>query len=163
VTGVVQDPAAPTPAATEESPAPAPTPADARRRRLRLSWLALLVVLVVGLVVGTSGDRGPRTTEERVDAIAETVRCPTCRSQAAADSDAASGRAVVAEIGAQVEAGRTDDEIRAYFSDIYGEQILLTPSGSGFVGLVWVLPVVALVLGAAGLALTFRRWKRWST
>lgn len=130
-------------------------------RRLRLSWLALLVVLAIGLVVGASGDGGPRTTEERVDAIAATVRCPTCRSQAAADSDAASGRAVVAEIGAQVEAGRSDDEIRAYFSDIYGEQILLTPSGSGFVGLVWVLPVVALVLGAAGLAVTFRKWKRW--
>ncbi len=144
-------------------PAPGSRDASSQVRRLRLSWLALLIVLAIGLAVGVSGDGGPRTTEERVDAIAETVRCPTCRSQAASDSDAASGRAVVAEIGAQVEAGRTDDEIRAYFSDIYGEQILLTPSGSGFVGLVWVLPVVAFVLGAAGLALTFRKWKRWST
>ncbi|MBA2497687.1 MAG: cytochrome c-type biogenesis protein CcmH [Acidimicrobiia bacterium] len=150
MTDTVREPAAP--------PAPGPTNGSSPLRRLRLSWLALLVVLAIGLVVGASGDRGPRTTEERVDAVAETVRCPTCRSQAAADSDAASGRAVVAEIGEQVEAGRTDDEIRAYFADIYGEQILLTPSGSGFVGLVWVLPVVALVLGAAGLAVTFRRW-----
>lgn len=140
-------------------PATAPRPTLSPARRLRLSWLALLVVLAVGLAVGASGDRGPRTTEERIDAIASTVRCPTCRSQAAADSDAASGLAVVAEIGEQVEAGRSDDEIRAYFADVFGEQILLTPSGSGFVGLVWVLPVVALVLGAAGLAVAFRR--RW--
>jgi cytochrome c-type biogenesis protein CcmH/NrfF len=38
--------------------------------------------------------------------------------------------------------------------------VLLVPKASGFDALVWVLPVAALVCAAAGLAVTFRRWKR---
>lgn len=147
---------------SEAASAPRRRPVRANRR-LRRSWVALLVVLAAGLAVGMSGDNGPRTTDERVAVIASTIRCPACRSQSAGNSEVASARAVVAEIGVQVEAGRSDDEIRAYFADIFGDEILLTPSGTGFVALVWVLPVVALVLGAAFLAVTFRRWRRWST
>ncbi len=41
----------------------------------------------------------------------------------------------------------------------YGERILLTPGRSGLVGLVWALPVAALVAALAGVALAFRRWR----
>ena len=47
--------------------------------------------------------------------------------------------------------GQSDDEIRAYFSKTLGDDILLRPPASGWGGLVWVLPVVALVLAAAGI------------
>jgi cytochrome c-type biogenesis protein CcmH len=129
----------------------------------RLSWLS--VALVVGglLVYGTVDGRDARTDEERVQAIASTIKCPTCRSQSAADSDAPASRAIRAEIARRVADGERDGDIRAYFRSRYGEEILLTPSSSGVTGLVWVLPVAALVLAVLGLAVAFHRWRRWQT
>jgi cytochrome c-type biogenesis protein CcmH len=126
-----------------------------------LSYVALALVVAAALVVGVV-DRGEaRTVEERVHDIASTIRCPACRGQSAAGSDAASAQAIRVEIAERVEAGESDDDIRAYFAATQGDEILLTPPRSGVGSLVWVIPVVVLVAGGAGLALAFHRWKRW--
>lgn len=127
-----------------------------------LSWAALAVVAVAALVYGTVDDRSAASTEDRVQAVASTIRCPQCRSQSAADSDAPTAQAVRVEIAERIEAGESDGEIRAYFASTYGEEILLTPPAEGVGSLVWVLPVAATVLAAGGLAWAFLRWRRWS-
>ena len=38
-------------------------------------------------------------------------------------------------------------------------QILLVPKATGFDALIWVLPVMGFVVGAAALAFAFRRWR----
>jgi cytochrome c-type biogenesis protein CcmH len=124
-----------------------------------LPWAAMAVVVAVALAVGTTGDGPPRTLEERAMALADTVRCPTCRSQSAADSDAPASQAIRTEIESRLRDGQDDDQIRAYLVSRYGEDVLLNPSGSGVTGLVWALPVAAVVLAAAGLGLAFRRWR----
>src|SRR3989442_1671974 len=58
-----------------------------------LPWLALVAVLVVALVVGTRGESGKLTVDQRVHRVADELRCPTCRSQSMADSDAAAAKA----------------------------------------------------------------------
>jgi cytochrome c-type biogenesis protein CcmH len=124
-----------------------------------LPWLALAVIVVVALAVGasrnTSDSPAARTTR-----IAKEVRCPTCRGLSAAESDAKAAEAVRAEIRSRVDQGQSDGEIRAYLASRYGDDILLRPEGTGVTGLVWALPVVALVAGAGGLVLAFRRWSR---
>lgn len=130
------------------------------RTARRLSWIALAIVGVVALVVGTVDDGPARATEDRVNDIAATIRCPQCRSQSAGDSDAATARAVRAEIAERVEAGESADEIRDYFASRYGAEILLTPPAEGVGSLVWVVPVVAFVLAAGGLGAAFVRWRR---
>jgi cytochrome c-type biogenesis protein CcmH len=131
--------------------------------RRRLSWVAVGLVSLAALAWGTLGDSEPRTAEDRARALAETIKCPTCRSQSAADSDAPASEAIRDVIAERIAAGQSDAEIRAYFASRYGEQILLTPSASGLTGLVWVLPVVVLVLAAAGLSWAFVRWRRWAS
>lgn len=121
----------------------------------------MAVVALVALGIGTFGDRGPRTVEERVLDVAATIRCPQCRSQSSADSDVAAARAVRAEIRERIDEGQSDDEIRAYFASTFGEDILLTPPSTGVGALVWIIPVVATVVAAAGLGVAFRRWQRW--
>ena len=125
-------------------------------------WAALVAVLTIALVIGGRDGGGPPTVESRVERIASEVRCPTCESLSAAESDAPASGAVRDAIRERVEAGDSDGEIRAFLVSRFGEDILLRPSSSGVVSLVWVLPVVALVAGAAGLGLTFRRWRRRS-
>lgn len=119
----------------------------------------MALVAVAALVVGLTADDGPRTTEDRVTALGETVRCPTCRSQSVAESEAPVAREIRAEIADRVEAGESDAEIRDYLVSRYGQEVLLTPPAEGVAGLVWVIPVVAVVAALAGLAVAFRRWR----
>jgi cytochrome c-type biogenesis protein CcmH len=125
----------------------------------RLGWLALAVMLATALVVGVTDDGGPRTPGERERDVAASVACPTCDGQSVADSDASAARGVRSYIEDRIAEGAGDDDIRAELADRYGDQILLTPGRSGLAGLVWVLPVAALVAAFAGLVLAFRRWR----
>jgi cytochrome c-type biogenesis protein CcmH/NrfF len=124
-----------------------------------LPWAALAVVVVTALAVGTfDRDGGARTDEERASALAEGFRCPTCRGQSVADSDAPAAEAIRTQIERQIAEGRSDAQIRDDVLTRYprSEQV---PPRSGLAGLVWVLPVAAVVVAAAALAVAFRRWR----
>ncbi|MGH9192918.1 MAG: cytochrome c-type biogenesis protein [Acidimicrobiales bacterium] len=122
-------------------------------------WLAMAAVLLVALAVGVADDGGPRTPEERARNLAETVACPACDGQSVAESDAAASRGIRTLIAERIEQGASDDAIRDELVATWGEPILLTPDGSGVGGLVWVLPVAALVLALAGVGYVFWRWR----
>lgn len=124
------------------------------------SWALMGLVLAGGLFVATRPDGAVRTPEDRIFAIAETTKCPTCRSQSVAESEAPIAKEIRADIARRVESGETDSEIRGFLRSRFGEEIELRPSATGVTGLVWVIPVVVVVLAAAGLALAFRRWRR---
>lgn len=126
----------------------------------RWSWLCIAALVVVALVRAGVSDGPPPTAAETVRSIAATIKCPTCRSQSVAGSDSAAARAIRGEITTRVANGESADSIRAAIASTYGDDVLLTPSGSGVEGLVWVLPVVALVFGLAGVAAAFSRWRR---
>lgn len=126
----------------------------------RWSWLVIAALLLVGLGRATFTDGAARTTEEQVRAIASTMKCPVCKSQSVADSDVAAARAIRLEIAGLLEEGRSDDEIRSTIASTYGADVQLTPRAGGFEGLVWMLPVVALVVTLAALTAAFARWRR---
>lgn len=125
----------------------------------RLGWLAMAAVLVVALWVAITGDRPASTPEERARSLAETVACPTCDGESVADSNAVAAQDIRQVINEQIAAGSSDDEIRDMIAARYGEDQLLTPGRSGLAGLVWILPVVALGAGIAGIGYAFYRWR----
>lgn len=125
----------------------------------RWSWLFIVALVLVALVRNAVDEGPPRTDEERVRVIATTLKCPTCRSQSVADSDSAAARSIRSEIARRVADGQSGDEIRTAIASVY-DDVQLIPRASGFEGLAWFLPVLALVLALAGLAATFRRWRR---
>jgi cytochrome c-type biogenesis protein CcmH len=124
----------------------------------RLAWLGLAAVVVVALVIGTT-DRKPATAEERARHIGNTVMCPACSGESVSNSQAPVAVNIRRQIAARVAAGETDQQIRDALANAYGERVIMTPPRSGIAGLVWVLPVAALVAALAGLALAFRRWR----
>ncbi len=127
--------------------------------RRAASWLLMALVVGVALVVGAGGDGGPPTDEERAARLATEIRCPTCRSQSAADSDAPAADFVREEIRRRVAEGQSDRQVRDYFTSRYGDDILLDPPRSGVATFVWALPVVGTAGAVTGLALAFRRWR----
>ncbi|MFP5377644.1 MAG: cytochrome c-type biogenesis protein CcmH [Acidimicrobiia bacterium] len=126
-------------------------------RRRWLPWLALAAVVAAALWVGAGAGDGPPTPAARADRLAAQVRCPTCEGLSAAESETPAAVAVRQANRRRVDAGQTDDEIRAFLVSRYDRGILLTPGGTGVAALVWALPVAAVVLGAGGMALALRR------
>ncbi|MDB4912698.1 MAG: cytochrome biosis protein [Gemmatimonadetes bacterium] len=66
-------------------------------------------------------------------------------------------RAVVRE---QLAAGRTPDDVKAYFVSKYGEWILLAPAAHGFNILAYALPVMVVLGGCLLIVVAVRRWTR---
>jgi cytochrome c-type biogenesis protein CcmH/NrfF len=124
-----------------------------------LPWVTIAVLVVSALVIAVLDDEGPATDADQARRIAATIRCPTCRGQSVLESDAPTARAIRDEIDRRIAAGETGREIRAYLVSVHGREILLNPPRSGVAGLVWVLPVAAMLAALAGLALTFHRWQ----
>ncbi len=125
---------------------------------LRLSWVALCVVAVAGLIIGTV-DRDDQTPAGRARDLGSRLACPECDGQSVADSDAAIAREIRVDIARAIDAGETDDQIEARLVARYDERVLLTPSSSGVTSLVWILPIVAAAVGVVGLAFAFLRWR----
>ncbi len=131
--------------------------------RKRLAWLALVAVVAVALVLAALGPGDEKSSPaKQADTIARSVRCPTCRGQSVAESAAPAAQAIRTEIRRRLDAGESRAEIEAYFVGRYGGDILLTPPRGGIGGLVWIVPVVAIVGAAAGLGLALQRWSRRS-
>jgi cytochrome c-type biogenesis protein CcmH len=125
------------------------------------AWVLLLFVVVAFLAVGASRASGPSTPAERADSIAKRVACPVCDGESVYESRNTASVNLRNAISQLVNEGRaTDDEIIAVIERSYGGRVLLVPKASGFDALVWALPVTALVCAVAGLAVTFRRWRR---
>lgn len=124
-----------------------------------VSWLALGAVLTVALIIGARTGGPPPTPAQRAHALETQIRCPTCRSQSMANSDAPAAVAGRDLILSMVKAGQSDGAIRAYFVSKYTEDIMLDPPHKGISALVWIVPFVAVVAAVAGLVLAFRRWK----
>lgn len=123
----------------------------------RLSWALLGLVLVGALMVGSRGQSGPPTPEQRVRRITSVVRCPTCRGLSVAQSDAPAAKAIDDEVRRRVEAGETDGQIKAYLVSRYSEDILLQPKSSGAGLVVWGLPVIGAMAAVGGLVFVLRR------
>jgi cytochrome c-type biogenesis protein CcmH len=122
------------------------------RRALLLA--AAVALLAAGGVMGALAfaPRAEPTAAERVQSLSAQLRCPDCQSLSVAESHTQAAAAIRTEVERQVAAGRSDDQIRSYFVDSYGEWILLAPSDP----VVWWPPVAALLLGVGVLAAWFR-------
>lgn len=122
-------------------------------------WVALALV-VVATLVWSAWPTSDRTLREHTLELAAELRCPDCEGLSVADSATTSGRAIRADIRRRIAAGQSDAEIRQVYVERYGDSILLKPEGDGIGILVWGLPIIAVLLGAAGLAYAFVRWRR---
>jgi cytochrome c-type biogenesis protein CcmH len=131
-------------------------------RRRAVGYVAMLAVLVAALVIGIRRDDSPRTDQQRIDAIAKSLKCPVCTSESVYESRAPISMAIKDEIARELHAGQSATAIKTQLASRFGDDSLLLPPRSGLAGLVWALPAVALVVAAAGLVVAFRRWRSLS-
>ena len=124
-------------------------------------WVLLVLVVAGALAVGASRADGPSTPAERAQAIERRIACPVCDGESVFESRNTASENIRNAIRSYVDEGAlSDDEIVGVVESRFGGQVLLVPKASGFDALVWALPVAAFVCAVAGLAVTFRRWRR---
>jgi cytochrome c-type biogenesis protein CcmH len=118
---------------------------------LLLLWLSLGAVAVAqGQSIAVPQPMEP-ALEQRALELARELRCPVCKGTAINASPASIAQQMYGELRRQVKAGASDDEILRYFSQRYGETILLNPPKSGLNLVVWLGPVLVLLFGGLGL------------
>jgi cytochrome c-type biogenesis protein CcmH len=121
--------------------------------RLAFVALALILALIPTLVAADELD-------DRVRAISKELRCPVCAGESVADSNAQVSVQMRGIIREKLAAGESPEQIKSYFVARYGPSILLSPEAKGFTLGVWVMPVVALVLGLVIVLTVLRSWSR---
>jgi cytochrome c-type biogenesis protein CcmH len=97
--------------------------------------------------------------EARLKAIAHELRCLVCQNQTIADSDAPLAVDLRRQTRAMIAAGKSDEEIRGYMVDRYGDFVLYKPPFNAATAVLWVAPGLLVLGGLAGLVLMVRRRK----
>jgi len=99
--------------------------------------------------------------EQRVMRLTSELRCLVCQNQSLADSHADLAIDLRNQVRGQMQAGKSDAEIREFMVARYGDFVLYRPPLKSTTALLWGGPF--LLLAAGGLALGFylrRRRKR---
>jgi len=123
--------------------------------KIAVNTVGLILVLV--LCFNSWADQ---VLEDRVRAISSELRCVVCQNLSVADSPAEMAVQMRDIVREQLVAGKTPDEIRAYFVSKYGEWVLLAPPAHGFNLTVWILPFAVLLAGLAFAVWYLLRWSR---
>ncbi len=129
-------------------------------KRWWIAWLALAAVVVIAIAVLVARSHPSSSPSARASRLARELACPVCTGESVADSNAPESRAIRIDIAKRIHDGQDDTEIRDAYVAIYGEHVLLTPSNRGLGVVAWGLPVLAIVIGAGGIALAVRRGSR---
>lgn len=89
--------------------------------------------------------------ETRFQSLLGELRCPKCQNQSLADSDADIAKDLRQKIYDLLIDGKSDDEIRNYLIERYGDFITYRPPLKSSTFLLWLGPLLLLVI-AIGLA-----------
>lgn len=117
-----------------------------------LASLALASHLVFSGVAADawSGDAAVEL-DARLQAFARQIRCLVCQNETLAESQADLAADLRREIRAQMEAGRSDEQITAFLTERYGDFVLYRPPLKPGTYLLWLGPFVLLGVGLVAL------------
>jgi len=125
-----------------------------------------ILVLTLSLSVSVLAQRGAvqepmvfenQQQEERFNQLTLELRCLVCQNQNLADSDAQLAHDLRAEVHEMLMAGNTDDEIKQFMVERYGDFVLYRPPVQQNTYLLWMGPFVILLIGAIVLRANIKK------
>lgn len=131
-----------------------------------MNWLRALVLSMALLLGGPALALSPDeilpdpVLEQRARDISAGLRCLVCQNQSIDDSDADLAKDLRVLVRERLVAGDSDEAVRQYLVDRYGEYVLLNPRLGLHTILLWIAAPVLLLGGLGALWLAGRR--RWS-
>jgi len=116
--------------------------------------VCLSLLLVVWLFSHSAQAQAP-APDEPTYRVAKQLNCPTCAGRNLADCPTETCAQWKAEIKAQLDAGKSAEEVLVYFQERFGPTVLQEPPKSGVTAPLWAAPVGAamIFLAIAGLVM----------
>lgn len=133
-----------------------------RRPPALLPILSILAALaVIAAVWSTLLIIKPKqeTLDQRVQDVASQLKCPVCQGESVADSQATIAQQMRQVIRAQLQSGKSEQDVVQYFVRSYGDQIVWLPLWRGFSLLAWLVPMAFLLSGAVLVFIVLREWR----
>ncbi|MBI5183700.1 MAG: cytochrome c-type biogenesis protein CcmH [Nitrospinae bacterium] len=129
----------------------------------RVPWLLSVVFSLSWLLLFAGqtsfSQPGDILTEEqnaRIKRLENLIISPCCLTQPVSMHPSEASEKIKEEIKEMVIRGLTEKEIKGYYVDKYGEQILSVPSS----WIVWELPIFVFIIALAVLIVILKRWVR---
>lgn len=126
-----------------------------------MSWLrALLVALCMATpAMALSPDEvlSNPVLEQRARDISAGLRCLVCQNQSIDDSDADLARDLRILVRERLVAGDSDEAVRQFLVDRYGEYVLLNPRLNNHTLLLWIAAPGLLLVGLGTLVMLARK------
>lgn len=97
---------------------------------------------------------------QRTQEVGGLLRCPVCQGMAVSDSPAEMAVNMKGQVRELLARGYTEEQILRYFELSYGQFVLLRPKMEGVNSMVWILPVLALVLGTMVVVFKVRKLEK---
>jgi len=95
--------------------------------------------------------------EQRLISISEEMRCLVCQNESLAGSRSELANDLRREIRTLIKEGKSDDQIRSFMVERYGDFVLYRPPVKPITWLLWIGPFIILLIGIAGLLTYLRR------
>ncbi|WDR04382.1 cytochrome c-type biogenesis protein CcmH [Devosia algicola] len=128
-----------------------------------MGWLRAVLVMVLclspmsALAISPDEVLDNPALESRARDISAEIRCLVCQNQSIDDSDADLARDLRLLVRERLVAGDSDDQVRQYLVDRYGEFVLLRPRIEPRTILLWGAAPVLLLAGLLILFFAARR------
>lgn len=95
--------------------------------------------------------------ETRFNSLVAELRCLVCQNQNLADSDAELAQDLRREVLDLIRSGKSDDQVKDFLVQRYGEFVLYRPRLEQATYLLWLGPAVLLLIGAIVMGFIIRK------
>lgn len=126
---------------------------------MRRLFVFLLFVFALGFFAVRVSAQGEGPSDDEVNAIAKNLYCPVCENVPLDVCPTLACERWRQVIRDKLEAGWNAQQIYDYFVEQYGDRVLASPPAHGLNWLVYIVPPLALLLGALLLFRILRRAK----
>ena len=119
-----------------------------------------VLVLAAAALAGPSGAAAATCPQTTLGDVENEVMCPVCGTPLGLATEAPQAQRQRELIRRLVADCRSKDEIKATLVDEFGENVLALPGGDGFDLAAYVVPALALLVGAGGVGVAALQWRR---
>jgi cytochrome c-type biogenesis protein CcmH len=95
--------------------------------------------------------------EQRLISISEEMRCLVCQNESLSGSRSDLANDLRREIRTLIKDGKSDEQIRNFMVERYGDFVLYRPPVKPITWLLWIGPFIILLIGIGGLLTYLRR------
>ncbi len=123
----------------------------------------LLAVLLLSFALPLAAQE-PRLQDPALEARARDlqreIRCVVCQNESIDSSQAGIARDLRELVRERLAAGDSDEEVREFLVERYGDYVLFRPPMRSDTWVLWFGPAIVLLIGAAGIALAVARRRK---